>query len=156
METTVKINVADYVTENEIKEIVQDEIRQTVRNFFADEQNAQRLLSNLSYQIVFDEVDKIVPDCRNVIKEKTLEIINKDSFSYNVFRQKSYGSPNSLAYDYIEQTVKECKDVINQKVKDTITNHDYSDEIWRKFEELGETFISNIYSIVELGKKPKS
>jgi len=45
--------------------------------------------------------------------------------------------------------------MINQKVKDTITNHDYSDEIWRKFEELGETFISNIYSIVELGKKPK-
>ena len=156
METTVKINVADYVTENEIKEIVQDEIRQTVRNFFADEKNAQRLLSNLSYQIVFDEVDKIVPDCRNIIKEKTLEIINKDSFSYNVFRQKSYGSPNSLAYDYIEQTVRECKDLINQKVKDTITNHDYSDEIWRKFEELGETFISNIYSIVELGKKPKS
>ena len=156
METTVKINVADYVTENEIKEIVQDEIRQTVRNFFSDEKNAQRLLSNLSYQIVFDEVDKIVPDCRNIIKEKTLEIINKDSFSYNVFRQKSYGSPNSLAYDYIEQTVRECKDMINQKVKDTITNHDYSDEIWRKFEELGETFISNIYSIVELGKKPKS
>lgn len=156
METTVKINVADYVTENEIKEIVQDEIRQTVRNFFADEKNAQRLLSNLSYQIVFDEVDKIVPDCRNIIKEKTLEIINKDSYSYNVFRQKSYGSPNSLAYDYIEQTVKECKDMINQKVKDTITNHDYSDEIWRKFEELGETFISNIYSIVDLGKKPKA
>lgn len=156
METTVKINVADYVTENEIKEIVQDEIRKTVQNFFADEKNAQRLLSNLSYQIVFDEVDKIVPDCRNIIKEKTLEIINKDSFSYNVFRQKSYGSPNSLAYDYIEQTVKECKDMINQKVKDTIINHDYSDEIWRKFEELGETFISNIYSIVELGKKPKS
>jgi len=49
--------------------------------------------------------------------------------------------------------VAENKDVMNRKIKDVITNHDYSSEIWEKFEALGESFISNIYDIVELGKK---
>jgi hypothetical protein len=148
----MNIKIEKYLSEEEIKDIVSDEIRTQIRKLFDTEKNAQRLLSNLSYQIVFDEVDKTIPNCLEVIANNTKKIIGESS-SYNVFRDSSYGSPKSLAYQIMEQAVSENKELINTKVKDTIVNTDYSKEIWDKFEELGENFISNIYDIVKLGKK---
>lgn len=55
----------------------------------------------------------------------------------------------------MENSVRDNKDLINEKVKETITNSDYNKEIWDKFEELGENFMDNIYTIVELGRKKK-
>ena len=43
-------------------------------------------------------------------------------------------------------------DVIRGKVLDAITNRDYTDDVWKKFEELGENFVSNIYDLVALGR----
>lgn len=158
METTIKINIEDYLSEQEIKEIFVDEVRSQAAKFFANESNAQRLLINLSYNLIFEEVDKIIPNSRQVIIDKTIKEISNRDFNYMVFRDASYGSKCSLAYSYVEEAVKNQKELINQKVKETIENRDYSDEIWSKFEELGENFISNIYAIVELGrtKEPKS
>ena len=49
----MEINFKDYLTDNEVKEIVQDELRIQVRRFFSGtEENTQRLLSNLAYSIV--------------------------------------------------------------------------------------------------------
>lgn len=150
----MEINLTEYLTKEEVKEIVINEVKDQIRQFFKDEKNSMRLLSNLSYQIVFDEVDKIVPNCREMIVDKTTEVL-KNSINYAVFHKSSFGSSASLATQIVEAAVKDNKEMINQKVKETITSHDYRDEIWSKFEELSETFISNIYSIVELGRKKK-
>lgn len=154
METTIKLNIEDYLTHEEIKDIMKDQVRNEVRNFFKDEKNAQRLLSNLSYQIVFDEVDKIIPNSRETIVNTTLKLVN-DVKSYTVFRDRSYGSSPSLAYTYMEEAVKLNKDLINEKVKETIINKDYSEEIWNQFEKLSNTFVENIYAITDLGRQAK-
>lgn len=147
----MEINIENYLSESEIKEIVIYELREQIKKHFDDENNAQRLLSNLSYQIVFDEIDKHVPGCRELITKKTEEIIHEIGI-YHVFRDKSYGSEASLAHEIMEDVIRKNKDLINEKVKETIISKDYSDEIWRKFEELGETFIDNIYEIVRMGR----
>lgn len=152
METNLKINIHDYLSDAEIKRIVEDELRERIREMFKNESESQRLLSNLSYYIVYDEIDKIIPNSRDLVQEKTMVIL-KDIKSYQVFRDRSYGSKASLAYEIMENSVRDNKDLINEKVKETIINSDYNKEIWDKFEELGENFIDNIYSIVELGRK---
>lgn len=152
METTIKLNIEDYLTHDEIKDIMKDQVRNEVRTFFKDEKNAQRLLSNLSYQIVFNEIDKIIPNSKELIIKQTEKVI-RESSTYNVFRDGSYGSSKSLASTYVEDAVKANKELINQKVKDTIISTDYSQSIWNKFEALAETFISNIYSITDLGRE---
>ena len=152
--TQIQIDITEYLSSEEIKEACIEQLKCEVSKHFRTEENAKRLLANLSYQIVFDEVDKTIENSRGIIESKTKAIID-DFSNYNVFRDSSYGTPKSLAYQIMENAVSENKDLINEKVKDTITNKDYSKEIWTKFEQLGETFISNIYEIVSLGRKEK-
>ena len=151
----MEINIEDYLSHDEVKEIVIDRIRAEVAKLFNDEENAKRILSNLSYQIVFDEVDKIIPNSKDVICQKTVNVINSKDFSFNVFRKGDAWSKASSAYLIMENTIKENKHLIEEKVKSTIENRDYTDDVWAKFEELGETFISNIYEIVRLGRQKK-
>jgi hypothetical protein len=147
----MEINVENYLNHNEIKEIVQDELRNQVRQFFKNEQEAQRLLSNLSYQIVFNEIDKVVPNSHQLVVDKTMEVLN-DIKSFSVFRDGSYGS-KSAAYVIMETAVRNNVDLINEKVKETIINKDYSEKIWETFENLADTFITNIYEITRLGRE---
>lgn len=153
METT--INVLDYLSDSEIKEIAQAEVRNKIRVYLGDEKNTKRVLSNLSYQIVFDEVDRnLGTSAKKTIADNVQNIIKKQS-SYSVFRDKDngYERSDSEATKIVRQTVKEQTEVIKQKVRDTIANKDFSEEIWIKFEQLGEDFTSNIYSLIEMVTK---
>jgi len=147
-----EINIQDYLSQDEIKDIVIDEVRNNIKAYFKNEQNAERLLSNLSYAIVYDEIDKVIPNSRDLVISKTQKLLN-DIKSYQVFRYHyNSNTPESIGAKIVENCVMENKDLMNQMVKDTILNKDYSSKIWDKFEELAESFISNIYSIVELGR----
>lgn len=150
METT--LNISQYLSESEIKEICIDEVRNQIKSFFSNEENAQRLLSNLSYHIVFNEIDKVIPESRELVINKTRQIINNIQ-SYSVFRDDTYGGRKSIGQSIMEEAIRNNKDMINEKVKETILNKDYSEEIWSKFQELGETFAENIYEITRLGKQ---
>lgn len=150
----ITINIQDYLSDDELKQIVIEETRNNIRYLLKDEKNASRILSNLSYNIVYDEIDKIIPESRELVIKQTMGVLN-DIKSYSVFRDNNYGGTKSIGQQILDGCVLGNKDLINEKVKETITNKDYSEEIWRKFEELGETFIDNIYTIVALGRKGK-
>ena len=149
------INIKDYLSNDEIKEIVVDELRNQIKDHFKDEDRAARLLSNFSYKLIYDEIDKTIPNSRQLIESKTKEIL-LDIKSYSVFRNSSYGQTPSPAHKIMEQAVTDNKDLINGKVKETIINKDYSEEIWNKFEDLADSFTNNIYSILELGRNKKN
>ena len=147
----MEIKIEDYLSKEEIKEIVESELREQIKNHFQNETNSQRLLSNLSYHIIFNEIDKTIPNSQELIVSKTKSILNNIQ-SYSVFRDSTYGSQKSLAYKIMEDAVKNNTDLIHQKVKETIINKDYSKEIWNRFEQLGENFMDMIYKIAEIGK----
>ena len=148
----LSIDVEQYLSRDEIKDLCIEQVRVEISKFFKNEENAQRLLGNLSYNLVFDEIDKVVPNSRGMIAAKTMSILG-DIKSYQVFRDASYGGQKSLGQQYMEQAVKDNKDLINERVRETIINKDFSEEVWTKFEELSDTFASNIYEIVRLGRK---
>jgi hypothetical protein len=149
------IKIEDHLSPQEIKEIVIDEARNRIRELFKDEKNTNRILSNISYEIVFDEVDKIIPNSKEVIKNQMVKILENPS-SFTVFREKDEWRKESLATSFIHEAVKENKDLLKSKVKETIINKDYSKEIWNIFEKLGENFLDNIYEIVRLGRSDKA
>lgn len=148
----MNIEISNYLSHDEIKEIVEDELRAQIRNHFSNEENARRLLSNLSYQIIFDEVDKTVTESKSVIADKTRQLLNNMT-AYNVFRDDSYGGRKSLATQLMEQSVKDNAELLRDKVRETIVNKDMSEEVWTIFEKMGDEFASNIYQLVELARK---
>lgn len=151
------IKIEDYLQQHEIKEIVSDELRVQIREHFRNEENARRLLSNLAYQIVSEEVEKIVPNYEKELIEKVVSLINdKKSVSYRLFDfDYNTGNAKSLGAKIVENTVRENQQLIKDKVIDTIQNADYSEEAFIKFESLAEEFASNIYSFVELMRSKK-
>ena len=151
------IKITDYLQQHEIKEIVSDELRVQIREHFRNEENAIRLLSNLAYQLVSEEVEKIVPNYEKELVEKVVSLLNdKKTVSYRLFDfDYNTGNAKSLGAKIVENTVRENQQLIKDKVIDTIQNADYSEDALIKFESLAEEFTSNIYSFVELMRTKK-
>jgi hypothetical protein len=143
-----EVNILDYLSPEEVKEVMLDELRVLVRGHFKDEKTAERLLSNLAYGIVQDEVDKICPNYHGQMVEKVADAINKD-LSYHVWRYNyNDNQPQSYGAKLIEQTVKESQQLIKDKVIETIKNKDYSEDAWAKFEKMAESFGENLYDFM--------
>ena len=147
----MEIEVKDYLSESEIKEIVQQELRLKVRQQF-DLNNIERIFSNSAYHIVWEEVNKSIDyDVTEFIKNKVIQIINELS-EYSVFRDKGdyiYGrDKNSIAQDYLNQYVEENKNIINDRVIEIMQGLDS--------EKLKDQLYDLIYQVVEdriIGKK---
>jgi len=148
----MEINITDYLSQQEIKEIAQDELRVQIRGYFKNEENARRLLSNLSYHIVTEEVNKIVPNYEQELVNKVVELIKKKDLTYHIFDFDTYGDgrARSLGAKILEQTVRENQQLIKDKVIEGIQNKNYSEEALIRLENLSESFTSNIYDFVEM------
>ena len=151
------IKITDYLQQHEIKEIVSDELRAQIREHFRNEENARRLLSNLSYQLVSEEVEKIVPNYEKDLVEKVVSLLqDKQSLNYRLFDfDYNTGNAKSLGAKIVENTVRENQQLIKDKVIDTIHNANYSEDALIKFESLAEEFTSNIYEFVEMMRDRK-
>lgn len=154
----MEIKIEKYLDEQEIKEIVQDELRNQIRHHFAgNEEHVNRILSNLSYTVLREEINKISPSYEKNLVSKVAKLIDEKDLSFHVFNFDSYrdNKPRSFGAKIIEQTVKENQQLIKDKVIDCIQNADYTDEALMKFENLAENFTSNIYDFVEMMKSKK-
>ena len=153
----MEIKIEHYLDHEAIKEVVEDELRNQVRKFFSGtEENTQRLLSNLAYSIVRDEVDKIVPNYEEELVNKVAELVKSKDLSFHVFNYHySTNAPTSFGAKLIEQTVKENQQLIKDKVVKTIQEADYSEQALMKFESLAGDFSSNIYDFVNLMRDKK-
>ena len=153
----MEIKIEHYLDHEAIKEVVEDELRNQVRKFFSGtEENTQRLLSNLAYSIVRDEVDKIVPNYEEELVNKVAELVKSKDLSFHVFNYHySTNAPTSFGSKVIEQTVKENQQLIKDKVVKTIQEADYSEQALMKFESLADDFTSNIYDFVNLMRDKK-
>lgn len=72
----MEIKVENYLSNYDISKIIEDELRIQVREHFRNEENANRLLTNLAYHIVKEEVNKIVPNYEQELVEKVVSLIN--------------------------------------------------------------------------------
>lgn len=144
------IKFEDYLSDSQIREILESELREQVRAHFKSEQNAERLLSNLAYGMVYDEIDKILPNYHSNLVSKVEEMIKEPS-SFNLFNYHySDNTPVSLGAKIVTEAVRENKELIKSRVIEAIQNRDYSDEALTTLEHLGEEFVGNIYNFVEL------
>lgn len=154
----MEIKIEDYLDHDAIADIVKDELRVQIRKHFSNEENAKRLLSNLSYHIVKEEVDKIVPNFEQKLINTVSRLIeDKKSVEFNLFDYDKYGSgrSKSLAAKIVEQTVEENKQLIKDKVVDAIQSNDYTEAALNQMEILSDQFASNIYDFVELMRTKK-
>lgn len=124
------INVSDYISEDRMKEICEEELRYAVRRHLNTEQDLKRYMSNLSYEYIFDCLVNTVDGMptRKYLKQKVEEIIRDPStLKYEVFREAKYGDKESPARKILNQVLSESKPIIEEEVKKRISEYDFAE-----------------------------
>lgn len=159
MKTTIEIDINDYITEEEKKEIaiqtfanqVKKELFKSSEGTIQSDSEIQRIIGNISYEIVMQQVQKHIPDCEKMIKEKTIETLNKADFSYHLFKKKdAWDREESLAIVYMNEAIKQSKDIFQNRIKETIANYDLTDEISEKIGDEFNQMAETIYKLSDL------
>lgn len=134
MNVEIKVNIEDYLTEDEISNICKEEIAYKIKDQLKYLQPSD-ILGNISYKIVFQKVEEIMQmkqeEMSKMIEEKVVNIIENFG-GYEVFRSKDkgYGGKDSLATIYLKQSVENNKDLIDNRVKDLLG--DFNVELFRQ------------------------
>jgi hypothetical protein len=139
----VSINIDDYVTDAEKKQLCIDYINETLRG--NDEYDKERILYNMAYMASYKILDDaLTHDMMEMIKQKAVEIISNFS-SYDIFRKRSqWETEDSVAYTEIQNAVREHKHLISPLVKKAIIEHDYSKDLPDSPECIGDCIIDAI------------
>jgi len=118
------IEIDNYLTENEIKKICIDEIKNIVRT------GGERLVNNLAYTSAAAILDGALDnDHFDQIRKRAVSIID-DLTDFTVFRKKdAWGSEDSIAYKVLQGAMDENSDLIREKVRSLIETHDFGKEL---------------------------
>lgn len=131
----LKINVEDYLDKEEIIEMIRYHLSYSIKK------DTDRILSNASYGVMFEAVNKALDDkMKEIIKQKVLEHIQNFSDFY-IFRKESiYGDKASVGQEIIDKAVIDNKDRIYERVDSAINsvniNEKLEDMINDSFEDI--------------------
>jgi hypothetical protein len=140
----MEINIDEYLSEEDKREIVVAEFRSLVAKKFATEKDLERILSNTAYSVYYNIVDECFDGKSMALLKENIDKIIENPSSYNVFKKPDAWDrePNS-AYRYLqdviennkpriakkvvglldEQTVKTCKEDVVGLINDVLAKH---------------------------------
>lgn len=144
-------NIDDYLSEERKAEIAEEMFRDAVRNKLREPGSLDRIMSNISYYAVFQEVDAAVENggeaLRELIRERAFKVINKGS-NYDVFRSKTAWSDASTATTIVEELLQEKRDLIRDRVEQVIRDMPF-DRVKDEIRYVMRERIDNILAGVE-------
>lgn len=141
----MNINIEDYLSDDEIKSIIEEEFRNKIKSMFSTEKEVTRIITNLGYYNTFKIIEEEVPNFKNSIKEQTKKQCEDISF-YCVFREKDSFNDESLGQKYLEEAVENNKEIINKKVVEIMNNlnqEDIASEICSILEDKIDNLFTN-------------
>lgn len=120
----MEVNVKDYLSNEEIKEMVIDGVRSAIQK------DCERLLSNFAHSQVHTFVDDAISDEHKKNINLNIDRVISNLSEYTVFRKKdAWGSDDSIAYSYLQNSMKENKELVFNKVEKTIREFNYENLI---------------------------
>lgn len=121
------IEIKDYLSQEEIKEICKDALYQKIREDMS-KLNVNDIIANISYAEVAAMVDTHLGEdnyCKKTIAQKTQQIIESLS-SYSVFRKAdAWERQNSVAYDIMEEECRAARPLIKKRVEQIIDEYNF-------------------------------
>ena len=150
----MNIKISDYLSEDEIKEIVKEEFRSRLRNHFDSEYNIGRIITNCAYRNLGEELEKLVPNYKKSLGDNIKNIFeSKDSIRYELFSNDMFSNRKSSGEVLIEEYLKNNKKLLEDKIKETILGRDLSDKIYEKATNLIDEMGNNMYEFINLLKE---
>lgn len=117
----MEIEINDYISEDEKRQIVIEAFTEQCRNRSAED--FERIISNSAYNVVWQAVDKCLDDnATEMLSEKVVKIIHELSF-FSVFqRPDAWDRVDNQAYGVLMDVVRSNKDGLNDALEFGIKN----------------------------------
>lgn len=150
------INIYEYLTDDQIKVICQEEVRHQIRKQFADNSEAtiKRLIGSIAYQVVFEEISaSIGVDAWSMLKD-TVDRIMQDEYAiqYVLFQRKdNFTYRNSPTVDMMDEIAAKNRGLMEQKVREAIEKFEFRDVQDEIYEVAREVIYKRIF-----GKEDKN
>lgn len=125
----LKINIEDYLSELEIKEIAKEELRYNFRQLFRKEADIERVLSNISHEFVFDLINSQCDcDLEQILKDKIKETLqNKDILFYLFRRKDAWDRSESPMIKIIDEEVINSRPLIKEMIEKHIEKYPFNE-----------------------------
>lgn len=122
--TLLKDYIDDLLTENERKEIAREAFKEACIVKFKDESEVKRIISNSSYDIVYNLVDKQFDlKLETILKDKVHEIVTNLT-TFNIFkRPDAWSQETNCGYQILNRAINDNKELIYNIVKDNIPDN---------------------------------
>ena len=142
MESTITVNVEDYLSDDEMKDICRDVFANSVAKYFNTENDLKRIIGNIGYETACDILDKQVSNFSDQIIEQTKKAC-ADISNYTVFRSANgWGDKDSIGKVILEQATKDNKDIIIKKVQEIFNAID-NDSLRYEISDIIQEYIVN-------------
>lgn len=124
----LKINIQDYFSDEQIKEIAEEELRAAFRQKFRKEADVERVITNLSVEYVHALVaEQWDGDFDELLRDKVREAIEK-GVGYHVFRRKdAWDRTESLAVSILDEECRNSRPLIRECVEKHIREYPFSE-----------------------------
>lgn len=136
---TVEIDINDYLSEEEKKQLCIDYVKETLRG---DANQEERVLGNMAYSAAYAILDSVLtPEMMTQVRELATKAILK-STDFGIFRKKdAWGGEDSPAYLEVKRAVDENKHLIGQMVKKAMLERDYLKDLPQSSDYIAEVII---------------
>lgn len=143
MTNTIEIDLNDYLTEDERKEIALDVFRSACARQTQGE--FERIISNSAYFLVSDLVDQhFSGGMVEVLKAKTIHVIENLS-SHTVFSPPSaWDRAASKGFEHLQALLDEQKPLIADRLKTVIANYNSEDLREMVERQVGQVIINKL------------
>lgn len=123
----ITVNIEDYLSTDDIKEVCKDVLYQKIRDDMRH-LNVNDIIANISYSEVAAMVDTYVGEndfCKKEIPRKVRDIIDEMS-TYSVFHKAdAWERKNSVAYDIMEEECRASRPRIKARIAQIIDEYNF-------------------------------
>lgn len=145
MKNKIEIDVDEFISSDDIREICLDEIRMAIRKQFKTDADTKRIIGNIGYEIIKNEIEKIIPNFTEMIAEQTTQICKAGIGTYTVFsKANGWGDKDSLGLIILNEEIENNRDIIKQKVIEVFNNISENDIGYVVGDIIKEVFIDRI------------
>lgn len=150
------IDIYEYLTDDQIKEICKEEFRRQIRIQFANNTEAtiKRIIGNIAYQVIFEEISaSIGADAWSILKDTVAKIMQDEgTIRYVLFQRKdNFTYRNSPAVDMLDEITAKSRGLMEQKVREAIEKFEFCDVQDEIYEVAREVIYKRIF-----GKEDKN
>ena len=125
----LKINIEDYLSELEIKEIAKEELRCSFKDLFRKEADIERILSNISHEFVFDLINSQCDcDLEQILKDTIKNTLQNKDISFYLFRRKdAWNRSESPMIKIIDEEVINSRPLIKEMIEKHIEKYPFNE-----------------------------